>query len=191
MSPEFLDRASAYFRQHEGAVPHMYLCLHGLVTAGVGHMFPHAKAARTVMWHRQDGTLAAPVDVENEFNAIKGRPHGQNVTAASFAGITRLRLRPDTIEGILRGDLMRFEQVLAEQFSDWDHWPEAAQLAMLDMVFSIGPAMFGKVAPKAYPKLVAAARNRDWATCATECKRRGVAPSRDAAVKALFEEAIR
>lgn len=185
MSPELLKAATAYFRLHEGVVDHMYLCVHGRVTAGVGHMFPTPSSARAAGWMRGN-VFVAWAEIESAWNRVKRMPFGVQFSAKGFARATDIRLSPQAIDGLLQSDLLAFESGLAKAFPDWDHYPDAAQLGLLDMAFSLG--VQGLL--KGYPKCVAAAKRQDWATCAAECKRGGVSPTRDAALAALFTSAI-
>lgn len=197
MSPELLALAKAYFEPHEGRIPHMYQCIHGQVTAGIGHLFASPPAASKLLWEHEDGTFAGDAEVRLEFAKIRALPYGKDYPASFYEIYTRLRLTDQRIDGLFLADLLEAERLLAETrirgalaFPEYDRWPAKIQLAMLDMMFSIGPAFMGSIPPKAYPKLVAAAQRGDWATCAEECKRGGVAPRRDDALKALFESAI-
>lgn len=185
MSPELLAAATAYFRSHEGVVDHLYLCVHGKPTAGVGHMFPTAKAARAAGWHR-NGVYVSWSEIDAEWARVNRMPFGVQFPASSFARATSIRLSQQAIDNLLRSDLEAFERALVAMFPGWDHYPMPAQLGLLDLVFSLGPTGFRT----GYPRCFAATQHGDWATCALECKRGGVAPRRDAALKALFESAI-
>lgn len=183
MTSNLSTRAIAYFRHHEGVVPHMYLCVHGRVTAGVGHMFPSAEAATRLLWERANHTAASRAEIIAEYERIAALPFGYEHPAGGFKKHATLMLPPPRIEGLLLADLESFERSLAVTFPAWGTWPSAAQLAVLDMAFSLGVAGLLKT----FPKFTKAARIQDWKTCAAESKRKGVAPSRDEAVAALLE----
>lgn len=185
MSPELLKAAAAYFRQHEGVVPYMYLCVHGHVTAGVGHMFPTPSAARSAGWARAN-IYVSWAEVEQAWSRVKRMPFGVNFPAKGFERATDIRLSQQAIDNLLVADLTAFEAQLAKAFPRWDHFPDSAQLGLLDMAFSLGVHGF----LNGYPKCVAAVRAEDWATCARECDRRGVAPRRNLALRSLFESAL-
>lgn len=185
MSPELLKAATAYFRQHEGVIPHPYLCIHGHVTGGVGHMWPTPASMRSAGWTR-GGVYVSWGEIDDAWRRLQRMPFGMQFPASSYARATDLRLSPQAIDNLLRADLEGFEAGLAQVFPEWDHYPESAQLALLDMAFSLGVRGF----VTGYPKCRAAALAQDWATCAHECDRRGVSPARNAALRVLFESAI-
>lgn len=185
MTNNLSTRAIAYFRAHEGVVPHMYLCVHGRVTAGVGHMFPSAEAASRLLWERQNRTIAPRAEVIAEYERIAALPFGYEHPAGGYRKHATVFLPPERIDGLLRADIQTFEQSLAAAFRDWDSWPIRAQLAVLDMAYSLG--VRGLLTR--FPRFTAAARKRDWATCAAESKRIGVSASRNEAVAELLDPA--
>lgn len=189
MSPELLLLAKSYFEPHEGRKNFPYLCIHGIITFGVGHAAPKAAMMRAAKWYR-NGVLASMAEVDAAWAKVKMQPFGRNLTAESYQHLTSIRLPDSEIDRIFSEDLAEAERLLRHAFIEYNRWPIKIQLAMIDMMFSVGPAFLGNVPPKAYPRLVAAARRQDWATCAAECKRGGVSPTRDAALAALFSSTI-
>jgi len=63
-----------------------------------------------------------------------------------------------------------------------DTFPAPAHLALLDMIFNLGPTGL----TKAFPKLCRAADRGDWKVCAAECNRLGVHASRNDETRDLF-----
>lgn len=192
MSPAFLGMAKAHFEPHEGNVPYMYRCTNPqvAVTAGIGHLFATEESATLVRWERLDGS-PRPVtrsEIIEAYRKVAAMPHGR--LASFYAPATTIRLSQATIEALFERDIRNGIEFLMRQFPEWDTWPDPAQLGMLDMVYSVGTRMFGNVRPYAYPKLIAAARRQDWATCAQECGRINQPPRREKATRALFEAAI-
>jgi GH24 family phage-related lysozyme (muramidase) len=196
MSPELFKAAVEYFTPHEGNIPWLYQCVHGWPTVGRGHLVPSADASARLAWTRQDRTIAGTNEIRAEWDRIKALPAGKR--AEFYRQHAKLRLTQERIDALFRADVLEAERILRETkrdgaaiFPDYDRWPLPAQLAMIDMIFSLGPAMLGSTPPKAYPKLVAAAQRGNWETCADESGRGGVSKTRDAAVRALFMEASR
>lgn len=181
MSPALLKQATAYFREHEGVVPWMYLCIHGKVTAGVGHMFSTPASARAAGWQRAN-VLVSYAEIDQAWNRVKAAPFGIKHPAKFYEPLTTIRLSPQAVDGLLHADLVSFERALSDMLPHWDRYPNSAQLGLLDMAFALGPTGFRT----GYPKCFAAARAGDWATCANECQRKGVSESRNKAVRDLF-----
>lgn len=197
MSPELFALARGYFAQHEGRKVHMYKCVHDVPTFGVGHAAFTVDAAAKAKWRRRDGALATFPEVELEYRQVRALPFGKTYPAEWYERRTALRLHESEIDRIFEADLLEAERLLKATkrggkpvFADYDRWPISAQLGMIDMMFSMGPAFMGSEPPKAYPRLVAAAQRQDWATCAAESKRGGVGPARDAALANLFNSAM-
>ena len=87
---------------------------------------------------------------------------------------------------VLDDKLRAFAESLRTRFAAFDTFPAAAQLALLDMIFNVGPIGFFK----GFPKLRRAADKLDWAGCAAECKRIGISDDRDEGCKNLFLSAV-
>lgn len=197
MSPELFALARGYFTQHEGRKDHPYKCVHDVPTFGIGHAARTVQESAKAKWKRRDGSDATYAEIELEYRLVQALPFGKSYTADWYKRHTALRLPESEIDRIFESDLLEAERLLKATkrggkpvFADYDRWPISAQLAMIDMMFSIGPAFMGTEPPKAYPRLVAAAVRQDWATCAAESKRGGVGPARDAALANLFNSAM-
>jgi hypothetical protein len=103
--------------------------------------------------------------------------------AATFYKIpTSLELIQQTIDAKLLAVLEGFEADLRAEFPIYDTFPDAIKLALLDMIYNLGPA--GLL--KGFPRLVAAVQSGNWAQAAEHCTRRGPAPARNNWTKQQF-----
>jgi GH24 family phage-related lysozyme (muramidase) len=179
-----LEDAIQFFRQHEGVVSHMYLDVVGLVTIGVGFLLPNTAAAQALNLIRRDtGDPGSDEEKAQDWESVhaqsKARP------AASYQAFTRLDLPDAEIDRVLAGRIQDFTRNLRQHFPNFDAFPDAAQIGLLDMIYSLGPqGLF-----KGFPKFCAAAEAQDWTACAHEGARRNVSQTRNDDLKRLFQEA--
>ncbi len=75
-----------------------------------------------------------------------------------------------------------FEGYLRDHVGGYDELPDGVKLALLDMVYNLGP---GKLFQE-YPKLLAAVAEGDWAKAAGACLRRGPGAARNVWTKEQF-----
>ncbi len=179
-----IDQAITYFRTQEGVVPHMYLDTVGLVTVGVGRMLESVADAQTLPFIVRGTKVAAgPGAIGLEWQAVKNLEAGR--LASYYEQFTNLELPDAAINTELVKDIEEFSAALRVKFPGLNLYPDHAQLALLDLAYSMGAHEL----VAGYPKLCAAAEIQDWKTCAAECTRAGVAPSRNEACAALFRAA--
>ncbi len=175
----YLDEAIKRLKEFEGSVPWMYLDTVGRVTVGVGAMLPDARSASTLPFQAGD-RVASLEEIAAEFGRVSGLTKGK---AAGFYRKTGgLVLTQETIDGRLREVLEGFEGYLREHVRAYEGLPDAAKLALLDMVYNLGP---GKLF-REYPKLIAAVEQGDWGGAARASLRRGPSPARNSWTKEQF-----
>lgn len=165
----------------EGTIAHMYLDTVGKVTVGVGNMLPNAAAAQLLGFlQRGDDTAATRDQINNEFAFILRQKMGR--PAGSYEQYTKLYLPEDAIDRLLAARIVTFESGVRADFPQYESFPPAAKLALMDMVFNLGNR--GLVTK--FPSLARAAKNQDWAECAAQCQRKGISEQRNAEVRELF-----
>src|SRR5262245_13504761 len=168
-----------HFAKYEGQVAHFYLDGAGVVTVGVGCVVYEPGSIRMV--RRTTGVDAAPEEVKEEYQAVKGLEAGK--TASGYEKYCKLVMLEEEQQRLLAERLDETEAGLARQGIVEEGVPAEAWLAIVDMAFNLGVAgLAGK-----FPKFVAAWRDQDWEECAAECERKGVQASRNAWTKAVFE----
>ena len=161
----------------------MYRDTVGKVTVGVGLMLPDAKAAEALPF--VVGTRAAtPEEIAAEYARVDAMTLGR---ASAFYKTPRsLELTQQTIDAKLKSVLEGFEADLRTQFPHYDALPDGVKMALLDMIYNLGPAgLF-----KGFPHLVAAVEAGAWAQAAEHCMRRGPSAARNAWTRQQFLSAV-
>lgn len=171
-----VDRTAGF----EDFVEHFYLDTNAKVTVGYGHMLAHAEAAASTPM-KLDGEAASEQDKRDEWTLIKSKEPGHK--ASYYKQFTKLALDMTDASTFLREDLEGAASDLADRFPSLDDYPEAAQDALLDMMFNIGKTKFTK---NKWPSLFAAVEKKDWKTAAAESHRSDVPDGRNDAIRDLF-----
>jgi GH24 family phage-related lysozyme (muramidase) len=181
----FASRRRELIKHGEGSISHMYLDTVGKVTVGVGNMLPDADAAAQLPFYFRDtGTPASETEIREEFDRIEQEEPAR--LASWYKQHTRLDLSDEAIDQLLDGRIDDFEAGLLRDFNDYDAFPEAAKIGLMDMAFNLGNS--GLV--NKFPSFTRAARAMDWETCAAECRRRDVSDARNEEARGLFESIV-
>jgi len=161
----------------------MYRDTVGKVTVGIGFMLPDAAAAQALPFVA--GTSSAtPEQVAHEYARINSMPLGR--AAAFYKSPASLELTQQTIDAKLISVLEAFETDLRKEFPHYDTFPDAIKMALLDMIYNLGPeGLF-----HGFPHLIAAVQSGAWAQAANHCDRRGPSAARNAWTKAQFLAAV-
>jgi GH24 family phage-related lysozyme (muramidase) len=175
----YLEQSLEKLKEFEGSVPWMYRDTVGKVTVGVGLMLPDVKAAQGLPFFL-DNRPATPEEIADEYARVDAMTMGK---AAGFYKIpTSLELTQQTIDARLLSVLEGFEADLRGEFPRYDNFPDAIKMALLDMIYNLGPAgLF-----HGFPRLVAAVQIGNWAQAAEHCTRRGPASARNNWTKQQF-----
>jgi GH24 family phage-related lysozyme (muramidase) len=170
-------------KEFEGCVPWMYRDTVGKVTVGVGLMLPDSKSAEALPFIL--GTRAAtPEEIATEYARIDAMAMGR--ASAFYKTPTSLVLTQQTIDAKLSSVLAGFEADLRSQFPHYDALPDGIKMALLDMIYNLGPAgLF-----KGFPHLVAAIQTGAWQQAAEHCIRRGPSAARNAWTREQFLSAV-
>jgi GH24 family phage-related lysozyme (muramidase) len=179
----YLEQSLAKLKEFEGCVPWMYRDTVGKVTVGVGLMLPNAKTAAALPFFV--GTRAAtPEEISAEYARVDAMAMGR--ASAFYKNPAALVLTQPTIDAKLRSVLAGFEADLRGQFPHYDSLPDGVKMALLDMIYNLGPAgLF-----KGFPHLVAAIQTGAWAQAAEHCMRRGPSAARNDWTREQFLSAI-
>jgi GH24 family phage-related lysozyme (muramidase) len=171
-------------KEGEGCIPHMYLDTKGLVTVAVGQLLRTVDAAHELDFVCRDtGEPAAAAEITRDYESVERQSAGR--VASFYKQFTKLDLPKPAIDALLDKRIEGFEAGLRADFPDYDSCPVDAKLGLMDMVFNLGNA--GLVSK--FPTFTRAARKMDWATCAQECRRKGISDQRNSETKRLFEDA--
>jgi GH24 family phage-related lysozyme (muramidase) len=168
----YLEQSLAKLKEFEGCVPWMYRDAVGKVTVGVGLMLPDAKAAAALPFVL--GARAATTgEIAAEYARVDAMAMGH--ASAFYKTPTSLVLTQQTIDAKLTSVLSGFEADLRAQFPHYDALPDGIKMALLDMIYNLGPAgLF-----KGFPHLVAAIQTGAWQQAAEHCIRRGPSAARN------------
>jgi GH24 family phage-related lysozyme (muramidase) len=179
----YLEQSLAKLKEFEGCVPWMYRDTVGKVTVGVGLMLPDAKAAQALPF--VVGTRAAtPEEIAAEYARVGAMAMGR--ASAFYKTPTVLVLTQQTIDAKLTSVLAGFEADLKAQFPHYDGLPDGVKMALLDMIYNLGPAgLF-----KGFPHLVAAIQTGAWAQAAQHCVRHGPGAARNDWTREQFLSAV-
>jgi len=161
----------------------MYRDTVGKVTVGVGLMLPDAKAAEALPFVL-GARAATPEEIAAEYARVDAMTLGR---ASAFYKIpVSLEVTQQTIDAKLRSVLEGFEADLRTQFPRYDALPDGVKMALLDMIYNLGPeGLF-----KGFPHLVAAVEAGAWAQAAEHCMRRGPSAARNAWTRQQFLSAV-
>jgi GH24 family phage-related lysozyme (muramidase) len=168
----YLDQSLAQLEHFEGAIPWMYLDTRGHVTVGVGLMLPDVEAAQRLAFATANGVSSAD-EVAAEFERVHGLPMGRPAPFYRQPGAPELPAA--AIADVLRQVLEGFDAELRGHFDGYDSFPDPIKLALLDMIYNLGPdGLF-----KGYPRLCAAVAAGNWAAAAAGCHRNGPGAERN------------
>ena len=179
----YLEQSLAKLKEFEGCVPWMYRDMVGKVTVGVGLMLPDAKAAEALPF--VVGTRAATrEEIAAEYTRVNAMAMGR--ASAFYKTPTSLVLTPQTIDAKLSSVLAGFEADLRGQFPHYDALPDGIKMALLDMIYNLGPAgLF-----KGFPHLLEAIQTGAWQQAAEHCMRRGPSAARNDWTREQFLSAV-
>ena len=161
----------------------MYRDTVGKVTVGVGLMLPDAKAAQALPFVL-GARPATPDEIATEYARVDAMPMGR--ASAFYKTPASVELTQQTIDAKLSAVLAGFEADLRAEFAHYDTLPDGVKMALLDMIYNLGPAgLF-----KGFPHLVVAVQTGAWAQAAERCMRRGPSAARNAWTREQFLSAV-
>jgi GH24 family phage-related lysozyme (muramidase) len=179
----YLEQSLAKLKEFEGCVPWMYRDTVGKVTVGVGLMLPTASAAESLPF-LLDGRAATTAEIAAEFARIDAMTMGR--LPAFYRPATSLQLSQETIDAKLNAVLQGFEAELRMEIPHYDGLPDGVKMALLDMIYNLGPAgLF-----HGFPHLMAAVESGSWAQAAACCMRHGPSAERNAWTREQFLSAV-
>ena len=169
----------------EGHVDHMYLDSNGNVTVGRGKLLPDAASAAALPFRfRTTDLLASAAEIGTEFDLIAGIERPDNASAGYFEPFSQLYLPQSDIDRLvvehMRGDF----RALLRLYPGFGNYPLAAQIALWDMLYNLGPPRLAE-----YPSMRRAILEGDWELAARESARTGIGDERNQHVFDLFMEA--
>jgi GH24 family phage-related lysozyme (muramidase) len=179
----YLEQSLTKLKEFEGCVPWMYRDTVGKVTVGVGLMLPNATSAQALPF-MCGARSATAEEIALEYARVDAMPAAR--AAAFYKSPTSLELSQQTIDAKLTAVLQGFEADLRAQFPHYEGLPDGIKLALLDMIYNLGPAgLF-----KGFPHLVTAVQAGAWKQAAEHCTRRGPSAARNEWTREQFLSAV-
>jgi GH24 family phage-related lysozyme (muramidase) len=180
---DYLEQSLTKLKQFEGCVPWMYRDTVGKVTVGVGLMLPNAEAAQALPFIT-GAHAATPQEIAADFARVHAMITGRPATFYKIPG--SLELTQQTIDAKLSAVLQQFETRLCAQIPHYDALPDTVKMALLDMIYNLGPVgLF-----KGFPHLITAIEAGAWTQAAANCLRHGPSPERNAWTREQFLSAV-
>jgi GH24 family phage-related lysozyme (muramidase) len=175
----YLEQSLTKLKEFEGCVPWMYRDTVGKVTIGVGLMLPSAEAAQTLPFFA-GAHPATPQQIAAEFARVDAMVTGRPFTF--YKAPSSLELTQQTIDANLTAILQQFEADLRARIPHYDALPDGVKMALLDMIYNLGPVgLF-----KGFPHLMTAVETGAWTQAAANCLRHGPSPERNAWTREQF-----
>jgi GH24 family phage-related lysozyme (muramidase) len=179
----YLEQSLAKLKEFEGCVPWMYRDTVGKVTVGVGLMLPDTKAAQALPFIL-GARAATQEEIAAEYIRVDALPLGR--ASAFYKTPNSLQLTSQTIDAKLITILQNFEVDLRTEFPHYDTLPDGVKMALLDMIYNLGPAgLF-----KGFPHLISAVQSGNWSQAAEHCTRRGPGAARNNWTQQQFLSAV-
>jgi len=162
----------AKLKEFEGCVSWMYLDTRGNVTVWVG--FEVVSAAHACDLPFQIGEASAEhAAIAADWLRVKSKPAGE--LPQFYRNSTSPELRQSDGDALLLLRWQQDEAALRAIYASYDALPDAAKLALHDMIFNLGASALRHE----YPHLHAAIEAADFPGAAAECTRHGISVERN------------
>jgi GH24 family phage-related lysozyme (muramidase) len=183
MAANYLEQSLASLKRFEGCVPWMYRDTVGKITVGVGLMLPDSQSAQSLPF-LAGSRPAAPQEIAAEFTRVDALPQGH--PAPFYKSPTSLELPQQAIDASLTHTLEKFETDLRAHLPHYDIFPDGVKMALLDMIYNLGPeGLF-----HGFPHLIASVEAQNWAQAAAQCLRHGPSLARNTWTRQQFLDSI-
>jgi len=181
-----LDAIVPFLSKYEGVLTFMYLDTIGLVTCGLGNLVDPIKVALSLPWKRFDGSLATMDEVTFAWHVVKDRQDMRAGGGVAFGRLpgNEIRLDEHALAALVCTQLRTNEIILKQRCPRFDEWPAPAQLGLHSMAWAAGPYL-------RFPTFFSCVNSDppDFANAAIASHMSNGAPARNAANRALFEQA--
>ena len=173
-----------HISRFEGIVPHLYLDTNGHVTVGCGNLVPSVTACTALyMIDRANHVRATPDELADEYRAVHALEKGKR--ASYYKQACNLEMPLPEIRRLFNSRIVEFSGYLRNIYPGYDEFPGAVRLAILDLIFQLGPGNL----KRNWPRLKAAVTARDWNEAARHAHRAASSTARNIATAELFHSA--
>jgi GH24 family phage-related lysozyme (muramidase) len=147
-------------------------------------MLPSIAAAQALPFivaaNRQSASAA---QIQADYQAVRAV---RGVHAATYyAPHTRCILTATDIDMLFARRVNEFKRQLRGLYTDFDNFPDSAQLAILDIAFNIGVGAL----TRNWPSFNTAVNSGNWTVAAAQSSRRGIQPARNTSTNTLLQDA--
>lgn len=165
--------------EYEGTVYHMYLDSKGFVTIGVGHLLSTVAEAQKLSFVDSKTSKKATVDdIKADFENVSKQP--KNKFSSYYKAHTKLVLNQIEIDNLTNSHIEIFYNELKLVYPEFDSYPEAARLALFDLIFNLGMTNLRTL----WPTFNKAVKEKDW-------KKAGDASNRSPPISALRNKYVK
>ena len=177
----YLDTSATQLKVWEANVLWPYIDSRSNVTYGVGFLLATLEAFQAIPWLTSDNIPAVPTDVATAWATVRAMTPNRLPHFYAYPG--HLVASQATIDAQLQTELTALDAELAQGFTGYTAYPDAAKVALLDMGWNLG---YGELY-HGYPHMRAAVEAGQWAVAAQQCSREGIPPARNAWAAAQFQ----
>ena len=181
MADTYLAASAAQLKIFEGSINFAYLDSRSNVTYGVGFLLADLQAFQAIPWLTSDNIPAVPTDVATAWAAVRAMTPNRLPGFYAYPG--HLVASQATIDAQLQTELTALDAELAQGFTGYTAYPDAAKVALLDMGWNLG---YGELY-RGYPHMRAAVEAGTWVVAAQQCSREGISPQRNLWTAAQFQ----
>jgi hypothetical protein len=158
----YLDEAVTTITHFDHPIAWMHLDKSGNVCVGTHHRLADAQMAQELPFHRWTAASATRDEIAHEYERIKKMRPGYTPTA--YHSEHSLLLNKAAMAKLLRDTLVSCAVVLSASFPDFDQYPDAVKVALLDMCYDVS-------VPYLSSRLCEAVGKQNWALASTLCRR--------------------
>lgn len=175
------------FSEYEGNVSHMYLDSKGYVTIGVGHLLNTVVEAQNLSFvDAKTNKQVTAEEIKTDFEEVLKQP--KNKLASFYKPYTKLILPLTEIDKLTNSHIENFYKELKLIYAELDTYPEAARLALFDLIFNVGMTNLRTM----WPSFNSAVKAKDWKKAGDNSIRKTpISSARNQYVNDLFAEAAK
>ena len=175
----YLDEAVTTITHFDPPIAWMYLDKNGSVCVGTHHKLADVQMAQELSFHRWTAAEATREEIAHEFERVKNMRGGY--TPKAYHRSDSLLLSKAAMAKLLRDTLVSCAVVLSASFPDFDLYPDAAKIVLLDMCYDVS-------VPYLSSRLCEAVGKQNWASASTLCLREGVTNERNSWTRRQFAD---
>lgn len=198
MDADLLTAVRADLDEWEGYFAWMYLDSNGLVTVGYGTMLPDARSAAQIAFYHKAGPPATGAEITAAWDLVHSGAAKQKSAlprhkfSANHYSDTDDLIITQATASLLRDDHIGRDYIeLLAIYPGFDSFPQAAKVALFDMIYNLGPGhpktrKHRANGLRAFSSLNTAINAGKWADAAKLCHRSGISDERNKATAARF-----